>query len=69
MSDVAKPAVEAETIRRCATEQVQISLSPSEIDAVKTLLGDLLEEIHQIKQSDRRSVEPESGVVVQEWPT
>jgi hypothetical protein len=69
MPDLAKPALEAETIRRFASEQVGISLAPSEIDAVKTTLNGLLDEIRPMAPSDRGSAEPESGVVVQEWPS
>jgi hypothetical protein len=69
MPDLPKPALEAETIRRWASEQVEIALAPGEIDALKTLLNDLLDEIRLMKQSDRGSVEPESGIVVQEWPS
>ena len=69
MPDPPKPALEAETIRRWASEQVEIALAPGEIDALKTLLNDLLDEIRLMKQSDRGSVEPESGIVVQEWPS
>ena len=69
MPEPPKPALEAETIRRWASEQVEIALAPGEIDALKTLLNDLLDEIRLMKQSDRGSVEPESGIVVQEWPS
>jgi hypothetical protein len=67
MPEFAKPNLEAETIRRIASEQVGISLAPAEIEALTTMLNGLLEEIRQIAPSDRGSVEPESGVVVQEW--
>jgi hypothetical protein len=67
MPDLAKPTLEAETIRRIASEQVAISLGPGEIEALTTMLNGLLEEIRQMAPSDRGSVEPESGVVVQEW--
>jgi hypothetical protein len=69
MPEPPKPALEAETIRRWASEQVEIALAPGEIDALKTLLNDLLDEIRLMKPSDRASVEPESGIVVQEWPS
>jgi hypothetical protein len=69
MPDLAKSTLEAETLRRVASEQIGISLSPREIDALTTMLNGLLDEIRQIAPSDRRSVEPESGVVVQEWPS
>jgi hypothetical protein len=67
MPDLAKPTLEAETIRRIASEQVAISLAPGEIEALTTMLNGLLEEVRQMAPSDRGSLEPESGVVVQEW--
>jgi hypothetical protein len=69
MPDLAKPTLEAETIRRFASEQLGILLAPGEIDALTTTLNGLLDEIRKLAPTDRRSVEPESGVVVQEWPS
>ena len=69
MSEQAKPILAGETIRRFATEQIGISLGPTEIDALATTLNGLLEEIRQMGPKDRRSVEPETGVVVEEWPS
>jgi hypothetical protein len=68
MPEAPKPALEAETIRRMASEQVMISLTQAEVEELHNLLNSLLEEIRQISQRDRAGVEPESGVVVQEWP-
>jgi hypothetical protein len=69
MHEPAKPMLEPETIRRFATEQLGISLVPREVDALTTTLNGLLDEIRQMSPGDRRSVEPESGVVVEEWPS
>jgi Asp-tRNA(Asn)/Glu-tRNA(Gln) amidotransferase C subunit len=69
MPDLAKPTLEAETIRRFASEQLGIALSPGEIDTLATTLNGLLDEIRQMNPIDRRAVEPETGVVVQEWPS
>ncbi len=69
MPDLAKPILEAETIRRFASEQLGISLAQGEIDALTTTLNGLFDEIRLMPPGDRRSVEPESGVVVEEWPS
>jgi hypothetical protein len=68
MPDLATPTLEAETIRRFASEQLGISLAQGEIETLTTTLNGLLDEIREMAPSDRRSVEPESGVVVEEWP-
>jgi hypothetical protein len=67
MPEQAKPTMEAETIRRIASAQIGIALSLSETDAMATILNGLLDEIRLMAPIDRASVEPESGVVVQEW--
>jgi hypothetical protein len=67
MPDVPQPSLEAETIRRVANEQVRISLSPAEVDALQTLLNSLLDEIRQMSPGDRAGVEPEASVTVEEW--
>ena len=69
MHELAKPILEPETIRRFATEQLGISLAPGDVDALTTTLNGLLDEIRQMTPGDRHSVEPESGVVVEEWPS
>jgi hypothetical protein len=68
MPDVPIPSLEAETIRRVASEQVRISLSPAEVDALQTLLNSLLDEIGLITTRDRATAEPEMGVTVEDWP-
>jgi hypothetical protein len=68
MPDVPKPALEAETIRRMAAEEVYLPLSPSEVDALRTTLNGLLEEIGGIKLSDRAGAEPETTISVEDWP-
>jgi hypothetical protein len=68
MPDVPNPALEAETIRRMAREQVMLALSPAEVDALHTVLNSLLEEIRQIAPRDRADAEPEVRVAVEEWP-
>ncbi len=69
MPDLTKPILEPETIRRFATEQLGVSLAQGEIDALTTTLNGLLDEIRLMAPSDRGSVEPESGVIVEEWPS
>jgi hypothetical protein len=68
MPDVPNPALDAETIRRMASEEVMLSLTPAEVDAVHSLLNPLLEEIRQISPRDRAGAEPEVSVIVEEWP-
>ena len=67
MPDVPNPALEAETIRRMAAEEVKLALRPSEVEAVRTTLNGLLEEIGWIAPSDRAGVEPETSIMVEEW--
>ncbi len=62
------PALEAETIRRMANEEVRIAVSPSEVEALRSLLNPLLDEISRIAPSDREGAEPEVGITVEEWP-
>ena len=69
MLDLAKPILEPETIRRFASGQLGILLAQGEIDALTTTLNGLLDEIRQMSPGDRHSVEPESRVVVEEWPS
>ena len=69
MHELAKPKLDAETIRRFASEQLGISLAPPEVDARTATLNGLLDEIRLMAASDRQSVEPESRVVVEEWPS
>ena len=68
MPEAPKPALEAETIRRMAAEEVRLALSPSEVDALRTTLNGLLEEIGRIAPSDRAGAEPETSITVEEWP-
>jgi hypothetical protein len=68
MRDVPNPSLEEETILRVAREQVRISLTPADVDALKTLLGSLLEEIRQVTRRDRGTAEPEVSVTVEDWP-
>ena len=69
MPEIAIGRLEAETIRRIASEQVGIELTDHDVSALKTTLDGLLEEIRQIAPSDRAGAEPESGVIVLEWPS
>jgi hypothetical protein len=69
MPDRPDPPIDDETIARFAKEQVKITLTHSEVGAVKTLLDGLLDEIGQISLRDRGSAEPETSIIVQEWPT
>ena len=68
MPDVPNPSLDAETIRRMASQEVMLSLTPAEVDALHTLLNSLLDEIRQISPRDRAGVEPEISVTVEEWP-
>jgi hypothetical protein len=68
MPDAPRPALEAETIRRMAAEEVRLVASPSEVDALRTTLNALLEEIGRIAPSDRAGAEPETAITVEEWP-
>jgi hypothetical protein len=68
MPNAPRPALEAETIRRMADEEVRLALRPSEVDALRTTLNGLLEEIGQIASSDRAGAEPEMSITVEEWP-
>ena len=68
MLDDPGPSLDAETIRRVASEQVRISLKPAEVDAIQALLKSLLEEIRQITPRDRATAEPEPVIAVEDWP-
>ncbi len=68
MPDVPNLSLDAETIRRVASEQVRIALTPADVDALQALLNSLLEEIRQVNSRDRGSAEPETGVTVEDWP-
>ena len=61
------PALDLQTIRRMATEELLLSLTPAEVEALHPLLNSLLEEIRQVSPRDRAGAEPEPTVVVQEW--
>jgi hypothetical protein len=65
---MADSAVEAETIRRMASEAVRIAVSPAEVDALRSLLNSLLDEIGRIAPDDRAGAEPEVSITVEEWP-
>jgi hypothetical protein len=62
------PALEAETIRRMASEEVRIVIAPAEVEALRSLLNSLLDEISRIAPSDRDGAEPEVSITVEEWP-
>jgi hypothetical protein len=62
------PAIDPETIRRMATEDLLLRLTPAEVDALHTVLNPLLEEIRQVSPRERAGAEPELSVVVREWP-
>jgi hypothetical protein len=68
MPEAPKPALEAETIRRMASDEVMLSLTQAEVEALHSLLNSLVEEIRQISPRDRAGAEPEVSIVVQEWP-
>jgi hypothetical protein len=67
MPEHLNPPLDRETIRRMATEEVLLVLTPAEVDALHTLLNPLLEEIRQVSPRDLAGAEPEPTVVVQEW--
>jgi hypothetical protein len=68
MPEAPKPALEAETVRRMASEEVMLSLTQAEVEAIHNMLNSLLEEIRQIAPRDRAGAEPEASIVVEEWP-
>jgi hypothetical protein len=68
MREIPNPSLGAETIRRVASEQVRMALAPAEVDALKTLLNSLFEEIGHVTPRDRGTTEPETGVTVEDWP-
>ena len=67
MPELPNPVLEAESIGRMAREDLILPLLPAEIDAVRTIVNSLLEEIRQIAPSNRAGAEPEASVVVEEW--
>ncbi len=62
------PSIDVETIRRVASEQLQLSLKPAEVDAIRNQLNSLLGEIRQVTTRDRATAEPEPVVTVEDWP-
>ncbi len=68
MPDGPRPTLEAETIRRMAAEEVKLALSPSEVDALRSTLNAILEEIGRIAPGDRAGSESETAITVEEWP-
>ena len=58
MPEVPGPALEAETIRRIAGEEVALPLALAELDALHNLLNQLLDEIRQISPRDRTGRSP-----------
>jgi len=68
MPEAPNPALEAETIRRIASEEVLLSLTQAEVEALHDMLNSLIEEIRQVSPRDRAGAEPEVSVVVEEWP-
>ena len=69
MPEAPDSALEAETIRRVASEQVLLPLTAAEVDAIETTLASLLEEIRRVAAGDRANAEPETSVIVEEWPS
>ncbi len=68
MQDVPNPTLDAETIRRMASEEVPLALSPPEVEALRSTLKGLLEEIGRVTLADRAGSEPETRVILEEWP-
>jgi hypothetical protein len=68
MPEFPDPVIEVETIRRIASEDVMLSLTQAEVEALHNMLNALVEEIRQISPRDRAGAEPEAGIVVEEWP-
>jgi hypothetical protein len=68
MPEFPGPAIEVETIRRIASEDVTLSLTQAEVEALHNVLNSLVEEIRQISPRDRAGAEPEVSIVVEEWP-
>jgi hypothetical protein len=67
MLEAPDSALDAEMIRRMAAEVVKIPLTPAEVDALRTTLNGLLDEISKIAPSDRAGAEPESRITVEDW--
>jgi hypothetical protein len=68
MPDEPRPTLEAETIRRMAAEEVKLALRPAEVDALRTTLNAILDEIGRIAPGDRAGSEPETAITVEDWP-
>jgi hypothetical protein len=68
MPEFLDPVIAVETIRRIAGEDVMLSLTQAEVEALHTMLNSLVEEIRQISPRDRAGAEPEVSIVVEEWP-
>jgi hypothetical protein len=68
MPEFLDPVIEVETIRRIAGEDVKLSLTQAEVEALHNVLNSLVEEIRQISPRDRAGAEPEVSIVVEEWP-
>jgi hypothetical protein len=43
-------------------------VSPAEVDALRSLLNSLLDEIRRMSPNDRDGAEPEVSITVEEWP-
>ena len=69
MPEHLNPGLDRETIRRMATEELLLALTPAEVEALHPLLDSLLGEIRLVSPRDRAGAEPELSVVVQEWPS
>jgi Asp-tRNA(Asn)/Glu-tRNA(Gln) amidotransferase C subunit len=69
MPEAPDSALGAETIRRVASEQLRLALTPAEVDALATSLTSLLEEIRRVTAGDRANAEPETSVIVEDWPS
>jgi hypothetical protein len=68
MPEFPDPVLDVETIRRIASEDVMLPLSPAELDAIHSVINGLIGEIRQVTLRDRAGAEPEVSIVVEEWP-
>jgi hypothetical protein len=68
MPEFPDPVLDVETIRRIASEDVMLPLTPAELDAILSVLNPLIGEFRQVTLRDRAGAEPEVSIVVEEWP-
>lgn len=68
MRDAPEGPPDVETIRRVAREQVKLTLTDAEVEALQPVLKGLYEEIGRIGPEDRAGAEPDVLFGLEEWP-